>query len=233
MPNYVKFMKNILSKKEWLSEYETVALTKECTAFLQNKLALKLKDPKSFTIPCKIGESYCCKALCDLRANINLMPKSIFKFLGIGEVKATIVTLQLANRSLAYPKGKIEYVLVRVDKFSFLTNFIVLVFEVDKEVSIILGRPFLATGRMWIDVQQGELTVRVQDNKVMFNVLKVMKFLDSMKECSIMEELETLVSMGRNFEKEPLENALDSEPLEYEKANQCLALMDAYLKSYI
>ncbi len=150
--DYVKFMKDILSKKKRLSEYETFALTKECSAFLHNKLPPKLKDLGSFTIPCNIGESYCGKALCDLGASINLMPKSIFKMLGIGEVRPTTVTLQLADRSLAYPKGKIKDVLVRVDKFIFPADFIVLDFEADKKVSIILGRTFLATGRTLINV---------------------------------------------------------------------------------
>ncbi|KAG8472697.1 hypothetical protein CXB51_034526 [Gossypium anomalum] len=84
-------------QEERLSEFETVALTKECSAFLQNKLPLKLKDPGSFTIPCNIGESYCGKALCDLGASINLMPKSIFKKLGIGEVRPTTMTLKLED----------------------------------------------------------------------------------------------------------------------------------------
>ncbi|KAA3490765.1 bromodomain-containing protein [Gossypium australe] len=191
----MKFMKDIMSKKKILSEYETITLTKKCNAFLQNKLPPKLKDPGSFTMPCNIRESYCGKTLCNLGATINLIPKSIFKLLGIGEVRPTIVTLQLVNRSLAYPKGKIEDVLVRVDKFIFPNGFIVLDFETDKEVLIILGRPFLATRRTLIDVQKGEFTVRVQDNQVTFNVLKAMKFPDPTEEFSIMEELETLVSM--------------------------------------
>ncbi|XP_052880489.1 uncharacterized protein LOC128286810 [Gossypium arboreum] len=143
MPNYVKFMKDIFSKKKQLSEYETVALTKECSACLQNKLPSKIKDTGSFTIPCNIGELYCSKTLCGLEASINLMPKSIFKLLGIGEVRPTTVTLQLADQSLAYPEGKINDVLVRVDKFIFPTDFIVLDFEADKEVLSILGRHFL------------------------------------------------------------------------------------------
>ncbi|XP_017613742.1 uncharacterized protein LOC108458856 [Gossypium arboreum] len=108
MSNYVKFIKDILSKKKKLSEYEIVALMKECSAFLQNKLPLKLKDLESFMIPYNIRESYCNKALYVLGASINLMAKSIFKLLGIGEVKPITVTLQLADRSLPYPKGKIE-----------------------------------------------------------------------------------------------------------------------------
>ncbi|XP_035543574.1 uncharacterized protein LOC118347665 [Juglans regia] len=91
MPSYVEFMKEILSNKRKLGEYEIVMLTEECTAILQNKLPPKLKDPGSFTIPCTIGNSYFEKALCDLGASINLMPFSIFRQLGIGEVKATII----------------------------------------------------------------------------------------------------------------------------------------------
>ncbi|XP_012468798.1 uncharacterized protein LOC105786869 [Gossypium raimondii] len=177
MPNYVKFMKDILSKKKRLTEYETVALTNECSAFLQNELLLKLKDLGSFMIPCNIGESYCDKALCDLGASIKLIPKSIFKLLGVGEIRPTTVTLQLVDRSLAYLEGKIDNVLVRVDKFIFPAYFIVLDVEADKEVPvIILGKPFLFTRRKLIDVQKGKLTMRFQDDKVMFNVLKAMKF---------------------------------------------------------
>ena len=79
----MKFMKDILSRKKKLSDYETVALTEECSAILQNKLPPKLKDPGSFTIPCTIGEQFRGKALCDLGASINLMPLSVFKKLGL------------------------------------------------------------------------------------------------------------------------------------------------------
>ena len=89
------------------------------------------------------------------------MPLSIFKRLGLGEARLTTVTLQLANISLNHPKGVIEGVLVKVDKFIFPTDFIVLDMEEDKEIPIILGRPFLATGRAMIDVQRGELKLRV------------------------------------------------------------------------
>ncbi|KAL5546411.1 hypothetical protein UlMin_006098 [Ulmus minor] len=153
MPNYVKFMKDILTKKRRFGEFETVVLTRECSAVLQNKLPPKLQDPGSFTIPCSIGNQYFGKALCDLGASINLMPMSIFKKLGIGEARPTIVLLQLADRSIAHPEGKIEDVLVKVDKFIIPVDFIVLDYEANLEVPIILGRPFLATGRTLIDVQ--------------------------------------------------------------------------------
>ncbi|KAL5579761.1 hypothetical protein UlMin_012203 [Ulmus minor] len=154
MPNYVKFMKDMLTKKRRFGEFETVALTRECSAVLQNKLPPKLKDPGSFTILCSIGNQYFGKALCDLGASINLMPMSIFKKLGIGEARPTTVSLQLADISIVHPEGKIEDVLVKVDKFIFSVDFIVLDYEADLEVPIILGRPFLATGRTLIDVQK-------------------------------------------------------------------------------
>ena len=87
MPNYAKFMKDLVTKKRRFGEFETVALTEECSAILQNKLPPKLKDPGSFTIPCSIGNHYFGKALCDLGASINLMPMSIFRRLGIREAR--------------------------------------------------------------------------------------------------------------------------------------------------
>ncbi|XP_060964044.1 uncharacterized protein LOC115699948 [Cannabis sativa] len=152
MPNYVKFLKDILTKKRRLEEFETVALTEGCNAMLKSKIPPKLKDPGSFTIPCSIGGRDVGRALRDLGASINLMPISIFKKLGIGEACPTTVTLQLADRSMAHPEGKIEDVLVQVDKFIFLGDFIILDYEADRDVPIILGRPFLTTGRTLIDV---------------------------------------------------------------------------------
>ena len=206
MPNYVKFMKDILTKKRRLGEFETVALTKECSSFLQDKLPQKMNDPGSFTIPCTIGNSYCGMALCDLGASINLMPMSVFRKLGIGEVRPTTVTLQLADRSLAYPDGKIEDVLVKVDKFIFPADFIVLDYEADREVPIILGRPFLATGRTLIDVQKGELTMRVQNEQITFNVFKAMRFPDEVEDCSMISVVDSLAAME-------LENSSCDDPL--------------------
>ena len=120
-------MKEILSTKRRLSDFETINLTEECSAILQRKLPQKLKDPGSFTIPYTIGNSIFEKALCDLGASINLMLLSIFKRLGLGEARPTTVALKLADRSLKHPRGGvIEDVLVKVDKFIFPADFIVL-----------------------------------------------------------------------------------------------------------
>ncbi|XP_062119123.1 uncharacterized protein LOC133832837 [Humulus lupulus] len=116
MPSYVKFMKEILSKKRKMEDYETVALTEECSAILQRKLPQKLRDPESFTIPCTIGQFECKRVLCDLGASINLMLLLVFRRLGLGEARPTTVTLQLADRSVKHPRGIIEDVLKTVSK---------------------------------------------------------------------------------------------------------------------
>ncbi|KAI3719843.1 hypothetical protein L6452_20748 [Arctium lappa] len=191
MPSYAKFLKDILSKKKKLTEYETVALTEGCSALLTNKIPPKLKDLGSFTIPCSIGGKEVGKALCDLGASVNLMPLSIFNSLGIGEARPTTVTLILADKTVAYPKGKIEDVLVQVDKFIFPADFIILDFEADQDIPILLGRPFLATGRTLIDVQKGELTMRLQDQKVTFNVFNSLKYPTDVEDCSSLSVIES------------------------------------------
>ncbi|KAK9183016.1 hypothetical protein WN944_026165 [Citrus x changshan-huyou] len=113
---------------------------------------------------------------------------------GSRECRPTTVTLQLADRSHAYPEGKIEDVLVKVDKFIFPVDFIVLDFEADKEVPIILGRPFLATGKTLIDVQKGELTMRVNDQQVTFNVLEAMKNPDEVEDCNFLSVVDFVVA---------------------------------------
>ncbi|KAK9005275.1 hypothetical protein V6N11_042718 [Hibiscus sabdariffa] len=200
MPNYAKFLKDMVSKRTRLSEFETIAMTEGCMAMLHNRLPPKLKDPGSFTIPCAIGNHYVGKVLCDLGASINLMPKSVFQRLGIGKAKPTTVMLQLADRSYVHPEGKIEDILVRVDKFIFPSDFIVLDCEADEHEPIILGRPFLATRRILIDCEKGELTIRVNDQQVTFNIFKSLKQPDDPEECQVISAVTKF-----NFEVEDVD----------------------------
>ena len=101
----------------------------------------------------------------------------MFKKWGLGEVKSTSISLQMAYRSLTFPRGVIEDVLVKVNKIIFLVDFVVLDIEEDREIPLILGRPFLATGRALIDIHSGNLTLRVNDEEVHFNIYHTMKFL--------------------------------------------------------
>ncbi|XP_038877537.1 uncharacterized protein LOC120069796 [Benincasa hispida] len=189
MTSYVKFLKDILANKRKIEENEIVGLTYECSALFQNNILTKMKDPRSFTLPCSIRGNKVGNVLCDLGASINLMPLSIFKKLNIGNSRPTTFTLQLADRLITHPEGKIEDVLVQVDKFIFPTNFIILDYEADREVPIILGRPFLATGRALIDVLKGELTIRVDNQQVKFNVLNALKYPSDMENYQYVEEL--------------------------------------------
>ncbi|XP_076954772.1 uncharacterized protein LOC143629365 [Bidens hawaiensis] len=148
MPKYAKFLKDVLSKRK-LEELSHVMLNKECSAILQNKLPEKMTDPGSFTIPCLIGR--------------------------IGEPKPTRMSIQLADRSIKYPRGIVENMLVKIDKFVFPVDFVILDMDEDKNVPLILGRPFLATARALIDVCTGKLTLRVNDKQVTFDIGRSMQ----------------------------------------------------------
>ncbi|KAJ8764031.1 hypothetical protein K2173_004916 [Erythroxylum novogranatense] len=131
MPAYTKFLKEIISNKKKLDNFSTVALTEECSSILQNKLPPKLKDSGSFTIPCHFGDSNIFQCLCDLGASINLIPLSLYNRLGICELKLTTISLQLADRSIRYPIGIVEDLLVKVGKLIIPADFVVLEIEFD------------------------------------------------------------------------------------------------------
>ncbi|KAG8483013.1 hypothetical protein CXB51_021870 [Gossypium anomalum] len=135
-----------------------------------NKLPNKLKDPGSFTIPCLIGSLDVNNALADLGASTNVMRYKMFKQLGLGNPKETRMSIQLADKTIRFPKGIIEYVLVKIDKFIFPIDFIVLDIEEDSNTPLILGRTFLATARTIIDVGTCELTLRVETKQSPFNL---------------------------------------------------------------
>ena len=172
MPNYAKFLKDILSKKKKIAEEGVVSVTATCNAVIQKILPAKMKDPGNFTIPCTIGKYELKKALCDSGASINLMPLSVVQRLSLRELTPIAITLQMANGSMAQPEGVLEDVLVKVIKFIFPVDFVVMKMEEDTQVPLLLGRPFLAIGAALIDVQKGELTLRVGNEVVHFNLNK-------------------------------------------------------------
>ena len=174
MPSYAKFLKEILKNKRKLEDFEIVRLNEECFTIL---LPLKLKDPRSFTIPCTIGSINFDKALYDLDASINLTPLSILQKLRLKEPTPSNVTLQLADRSIAYPRRVLEDVLVKVDKFIFPVDFVILDMEEDQQVPLILGRPFLAMARALIDVHKGNLILKINDEQVILMCIKILNSL--------------------------------------------------------
>ncbi|XP_016207408.1 uncharacterized protein LOC107647872 [Arachis ipaensis] len=175
MPLYAKFLKELITKKRSWKEKETVILTQECSAIIQKGLPPKLKDPGSFFIPSTIGNIPIDKALCDLRSSINLMALSMMKKLSIEEVKPTRMSLQLADRSLIIPNRVVDNLLVKVGKFIFPVDFVILDIDEEGSDSIILGRPFLATARAIIDVEKGEMILRVHDEQIILNIFKAIQ----------------------------------------------------------
>ncbi|XP_019257853.1 PREDICTED: uncharacterized protein LOC109236085 [Nicotiana attenuata] len=143
------------SKERRKADLSTVTLTQTCSAVVTRPMAQKVSDPGSFTIPCTIGSYAFAKAFCALGASINLMPLAIYTKQGIGRARPTSMLLQLADRTMKRPNRILDDVLVQVGKFVFPTDFVILDCQVDEEIPIILGCPFLATGRALIDCEIG------------------------------------------------------------------------------
>ena len=152
-------MKDLYTVKRGLGIEKKAFLTEQVSPIIQSKTPVKYKDPGSPTISVNIGGTCIDKALLDLGANVNLLPYSVYKKLGLEELKPTNITLSLADRSVKIPKGIVEDVLVKVDKFYYPVDFIVLdtkPFAIGpNHVPIILGRPFLVTSNAIINFRNG------------------------------------------------------------------------------
>ncbi|GKB11688.1 reverse transcriptase domain-containing protein, partial [Tanacetum coccineum] len=170
MTKFASTLKSLISNKEKLFELARTPLNEHCSAVILNKLPEKLGDPGKFLIPCDFPGMDECLALADLGASINLMPLSVWEKLSLPELTPTCMTLELADRSITQPIGIAEDVYVKVGKFQFLADFVVVDFDADPRVPLILGRSFLKTGRALIDVYKGELTLRVGKEAVTFNL---------------------------------------------------------------
>ncbi|XP_070040767.1 uncharacterized protein [Nicotiana tomentosiformis] len=193
MHGYAKMMKDLMSRKFHFQDMSTVTLTQTCSAVVMRPIAKKLSDPWSFTIPCMIGSYAFAKALCNLGASINLMPLAIYKRLGIGKARPTSMLLQLADRTVKRPFGILDNVLVQVGKFVFPEDFVILDCRVNEEIPIILGRPFLATGRALIDCETGELKMRLNEEEITFNVQKSMRRPSEFANCSLIEAVDVIL----------------------------------------
>ncbi|XP_075103800.1 uncharacterized protein LOC142178362 [Nicotiana tabacum] len=198
-------MKDLMSE-----DLSTVTLTQTCSAVVTRPMAQKASDPGSFTIPCTIGSYVVAKALCDLGDSINLMPLAIYTKLGIGRARPTSMLLQLADRTVKRPTEILDDVLVQVEKFVFLADFVILDCQVDEEIPIILGRPFLAIGRALIDCETGELKMRLNNEEIIFNVQQSMRRPIEFANCSLVEAIDVILQEEDKTlnVKDPLEGYL-------------------------
>nr|GEX59392.1 reverse transcriptase domain-containing protein [Tanacetum cinerariifolium] len=170
MPKFASTLKALIGNKENLSEMARTSMNEHCSTVILNKLQRKLGDPGKFLIPCEFLGMDECLALADLGASINLMPLSVWEGLSLSELTPTCMTLELADRSVSKPIGIAKDVSVKVGVFHFPTDFVVVDFEPDPRVPLILRRCFLKTGRALIDVHKGELTLRIRNKAITYNL---------------------------------------------------------------
>nr|GFA12828.1 reverse transcriptase domain-containing protein [Tanacetum cinerariifolium] len=152
MPKFASTLKALIGNKEKLSEMARTPLNEHCSVVFLKKLPKKLGDPGKFLIPCDFPCMDECLALADLGASINMMPLSVWKKLSLPELTPICMTLELADRSISCSVGVAEDVYVKVGSFYFPVDFVVVDFDADLRVPLILGRSFLKTGRALIDV---------------------------------------------------------------------------------
>ncbi|GJR46090.1 reverse transcriptase domain-containing protein [Tanacetum coccineum] len=184
--------KSLLNNKEKLFDLAKTPVNENCSAVILKKLPEKLGDPGKFLIPCDFLELVECLALANLGASINLMPLSIWKKLSLLELTPTQMILELVDRSTTSPSGIAEDVFVKVGKFHFPADFIVVDYVVDPRVSLILGRPFLRMARALIYGYGEELTLRVDDEAITFK--EVLGFSNSFTSGNLTPSLDHILS---------------------------------------
>ena len=179
VPTYAKFLKDLCTIKRGLDVNKKAFLTEQVSAIIECKTPVKYKDPGCPTISVNIGGFSVEKELLDLGASVNLLPYSMYKQLGLGELKPTSITLSLADRSIKIPKGTIEDVLIQVDKFYYPMDFVVLDTEPvavgTNHVPIILGRPFLATSNSIINCRNGVMQLTFGNMTLELNIFHLSK----------------------------------------------------------
>nr|GEX67897.1 reverse transcriptase domain-containing protein [Tanacetum cinerariifolium] len=184
MPKFASTIKSLLTNKNKLFELAKIPLNENYSAMLLKKLPEKFGDHGKFLIPCNFPGMDVCHALA-LGASINLMPLFIWKKLSLPELTPTRMTLELADRSITYPKGVAEDVFVKVGRFHFSIDFVVVDFEADPRVPLILGRSFLRNSRALIDVYGEEITIRVNDEVVTFNLNQTTRYYSTYDDLSV------------------------------------------------
>ncbi|KAK5786532.1 hypothetical protein PVK06_041169 [Gossypium arboreum] len=195
IPRYAKFLKELCTRKRRLIGNERVNVGENVSTVLQKKVLPKYKDQVMFAISCEIGNVGIKKAMCDLGASINIMLYSIYNLINASPLKETGVIIQLADRSVVYPEGLLEDILVKVNELVFPADFYIINMKDDNSTNssnILLGMPFLSTASVKIDVRSETLTMEFDGEIVKFNVYEAMGHLNSLLNISSIDILDCL-----------------------------------------
>ena len=224
VPTYAKFLKDLCTVKRGLNVNKKAFLTEQVNAVIQCKTPVKYKDSGYPTISVNIGGTCVEKALLDLRASVNLLSYSMYKQLGLGELKPTSITLSLADRSTKIPKGTVEDVLIQVDKFYYPIDFVVLDTEPVETganyVPIILGRPFLATSNVIINCRNGVMQLTFRNMTLELNIFHLSKkhmlpVEDGLEEVCIIDTI-----LEEQADQHGMQDVLIEELAEYSEGQQ-------------
>ncbi|XP_070036214.1 uncharacterized protein [Nicotiana tomentosiformis] len=191
MSGFAKYLMELITKNK-TTKNEVVNVTHRVSFIIATTTVQKKEDPGAFTIPCTIGLRDFARAVCDNGASITLMNLAIHKKAGLVMPRPTSMRLQMADRSIKRPVGIVDDVLVKVVKFLLPANFVILDCAVDKEIPIIFGRPFLATGRAVMDSERNEIKFRVNDEEVTFQASKGMKLPHAYESISVIDIVDEL-----------------------------------------
>ena len=240
VPTYAKFLKDLCTVKRGLNVNKKAFLTEQVSAIIECKTPVKYKDPGCPTISVNIGGISVEKALLDLGASVNLLPYSMYKQLGLGELKPTSITLSLADRSIKIPKGTIEDVLIQVDRFYYPLDFVVLDTELvavgANHVPIILGRPFLATSNAIINFQNGVMQLTFGNMTLELNIFHLSKRHMHSEEDDCEEVCIIDAILEEQANEQQVQDVLTpelSECLGEQQEPQCMSLVQGYCRRKI
>nr|GEX21928.1 reverse transcriptase domain-containing protein [Tanacetum cinerariifolium] len=211
MPKFTPMFKKLLNNKNKLIELTKMPLNENCSAVVLKKLLEKLGDPGRFLIPCDFSEFDNCLALADLGASINLMPLSIWKKLKLLTLNDTKMVLELADRTISKPTGVAENVFVKVGKFYFPADFVVLDFIADPRIPLILGRPFLSTAHAIINVYKREIIIRQNQQSLTIQCGDI----SSIKKVEQINKIDFINAGGIDFESKEIENFLNDNSIPF------------------
>ncbi|KAL7600580.1 hypothetical protein Lser_V15G24233 [Lactuca serriola] len=172
MLKYANFIQDLLNTHQELEKMSKVVLNEQCLAVVMEGIPPKMGDPQCLTFPCKFGNATKTYAMADSGASINMMPYLFDQKLNLPKLKSTRMAMNMANRSVTYPRGIVEYLLVKIGKFVFPIDFVVSDMKEDEDGPIILGLPLLNTTRALVDICNSKLRLRVGDEEITFGVNK-------------------------------------------------------------